>query len=282
MRGYPVALLDTCYLRLERSQEHLKALNDARAGVFAEGDASFHFTLIGKPNSHRTKLLFHVSEMEQIATLRWGMFVGDAVHSLRSALDHLVFAAASEPTRQCAFPICKTAKEWAIESPGILWSVPDDLRALIDNAQPYHRGDSAHAHPLAVLNTLWNLDKHRTIPVTAFVPVLVEWGGTNLVGIESTGDLKLHTRRALEPGAVIAEILVTPDDSGLEPQMDMDCHFLFEVAFGKGGGIPSSIELSHVVKTFNESLGSYVFQLIRSASEILEPGIERPLSVGGN
>ena len=275
-----MALLDTCYLRLERSQEHLKALNDARTEVFAESDDRFNFTLIGKTNSQRTKLLFHVKDMAPLPSLRWGMYVGDAVHSLRSALDHLVYATANEPTRQCGFPICTTAKDWAIESPAILWSVPDEIRALIDAAQPYHRGDASHSHPLAVLNALWNLDKHKTIPVTALVPVLVEWGATQIVGISSHGDLRLHTRRALEPEAVIAEMPITTDDSGVEPQMDMNCHFSFEVAFGKMSGIPSSIQLSHVVKTFNESLGSYAFKVIRTASEIVEPGVERPMGIG--
>lgn len=94
--------------------------------------------------------------------------VGEVVHQIRSALDHLanrlVRAAGHQPTRRTSFPnhIRPPRKAVAIH-PGV------DPKALsvIDQVQPYHRRHEPDHHPLAVLNELWNIDKHRNLSLTA-------------------------------------------------------------------------------------------------------------------
>ena len=94
--------------------------------------------------------------------------VGEVVHQIRSALDHLanrlVRAAGHQPTRRTSFPIIIRPPRKAVAiHPGL------DPKALsvIDQVQPYHRGHEPDHHPLAVLNELWNIDKHRNLSLTA-------------------------------------------------------------------------------------------------------------------
>jgi hypothetical protein len=264
--------------QLARSQEHLNGLNQARDRIF-EGDRGLNFTLLGTLDPKRSKYVFTVDKVKELPILDWGIIVGDAIHSLRSALDQLVYGAATDPTSMCAFPIYDSPKDWEIESPGILWSVPKELRALIYAAQPFHLGDRAHSHALAMLRKLSNLDKHRTIPTTALIPVSAEAQVTKTVGIKSYKKLRLRSGKPLERGAEIAELRFEPDDSGAQPQVEMNGHFLFEVAFGRGP-VPSALYMKPIVQAFNDSMGMYAFSVIRKASEILEPGVERPDGLG--
>jgi hypothetical protein len=274
-----VGLLDGCYLKIARSQEHLDDLNQSRQRLIErEGQLVFAFT--GKANSQRTKYVFRVDEvLTDLPFLEWGVMVGDAAHCLRSALDQMVYTLAADPTQVCAFPILATAKEWAVEAPGMLWSVPDDVRALIETYQPYHGGDKAHSHPLALLRGLSNLDKHRGIPTTALSSIEATRQITKTFGIRSYKAINFKTGVALEPNAVVADVSFETDDSGEEPYMHMDGHFVFDVAFGRGP-IPSSLYLKPIVQTFNE-IGGCVFTLMRTVSDIVEPDAARPDSVGG-
>jgi hypothetical protein len=110
--------------------------------------------------------------------------IGDVVHNLRSALDHIVGALAPpERYRSAAFPIIpenlwlrdgnrrfisrdsKARRDYRIRVEGL----DPQAKAIILAAQPFHAGDEAKTRPLAFLNDLENADKHRSLIVTASV-----------------------------------------------------------------------------------------------------------------
>jgi len=273
-----VAPLDGCYLKIERSLEHLHALNDARERfIKKEGQLAFRFS--GKANSQRTKYVFRCEEvMNDLPLLEWGVFIGDAVHCLRSALDQMVYTLATDPTPVCACPLMTTPKDWAIEAPGMLWSVPDEIQAVIEAYQPYHAGDQAHSHPLALLKALSNLDKHRGIPITALSSTEATGSIDRTVGVKSYKKLSFKVGVPLEPDAVIADVTIEPDDSGEEPYMHMDAHFTFDVAFGRSPN-PSALFLKPVVQAFNQ-MGATALTFLGAISNVAEPGISRPVALG--
>lgn len=110
----------------------------------------------------------------------WSAMVGDVVHNLRSALDHLVFALTVKHTspapdtpggklqwwRHVGFPVMRR-DNWKLDRFGnpteldSLHGVEPRLWARIRDVQP-HR-DSPESELLWVLNELWNWDKHRSI-----------------------------------------------------------------------------------------------------------------------
>lgn len=201
-----------------------------------------------------TKYLLRVAEVPVFPELEWGIVIGDAVHCLRSALDQLVTSLCTEPSRRTAFPICRTKKDWAITAPAQIWSLPEDYAAVINAAQPYHRGnDNAHLHPLAILNELWNLDKHEAIPAVALVPSKIKIKVTRTVNLATWTAFRTHPGRALEEGTVLGESTITQVDAALKANMYVDSHISIDVGFGQ---IPkaSSVSLKPVGKTFREQL----------------------------
>lgn len=106
--------------------------------------------------------------------IRWGILLGDCVHNLRSALDHLICQVTlldGGTTDDCAktqFPIASES-ETQFERMADRW-LPSCFsakhRAMVKEPQPFHAGDQASRHPLSVLATLSNVDKHRLINPT--------------------------------------------------------------------------------------------------------------------
>lgn len=112
--------------------------------------------------------------------LRWGVIVGEIIHDLRSALEHLVWQLVEigngQPDHHHTFPLyerpesCDSFREracrpatWPDGTHGPLFGIPDDAVSVIEACQPYHRADTLM---LAELHAWWNTDKHQ-----ALVPV---------------------------------------------------------------------------------------------------------------
>ena len=114
----------------------------------------------------------HVCRIEdEVAPELIPMLVGDFVCCLRAALDQLAWALAhleskrvfsESEERRIQFPISK------IDDDGYrkrLSLFPSAVEIELDKFQPYGRGNAYADHPLWQLNQLWNMDKHRAIPV---------------------------------------------------------------------------------------------------------------------
>jgi len=162
--------LRSVYGKLVRAEEHILVLetelaNDARAiGVEA----------LLYPD--RTFWVLKIVQLPDVPA-RWWSIAGDAVHNLRSALDHLAWQLAlhhrrkegKQPSRSTAFPLCASTEEWASESTTKkLRHISEEDRVRIEGVQPY-QGANAHGYgPYAVLSWLaWlsNLDKHQEPPL---------------------------------------------------------------------------------------------------------------------
>lgn len=258
-------LFQRCGKKIERAAEHLNALQMA-AQWFAEehGNAGVRVTV--QPNSQGTKCLVKVAETPAFPEVEWGIVIGDAVHCLRSALDQMVSGLCTEPSGRTAFPICRTEKDWIIDAPGHLWSIPPRFVALIDEAQPYHRGDKAHMHPLAVLNELWNLDKHRAIPSSALVPnrVAIAVDESKTIGLASWSAFRTYPGRLLKEGTVIADCRYTVDSGATKAEMHVQAHLSVDVGFGKIERA-ASVNGKPVGETFKNVLIPAVFDVVVAA-----------------
>lgn len=118
----------------------------------------------------------------------FGPVFGDVVHNLRSTLDHIAWNLAlrnlvgtgNDPFDKTAFPLIRNFTEGSISG---FWRLardilPDAIPDIVD-LQPAHGGNPGD-HPLAVLDRLWNADKHRVnikIPSRQTIPVFSTPGG---------------------------------------------------------------------------------------------------------
>ncbi len=98
---------------------------------------------------------------------------GDAIHSLRSTLDHIAWSLAllktPTPATNTAFPVCLTKSAFDGHRGSTLRDIPNAAIAVIESVQPYHRtydpGDPPDIDFLWMLHRLWNDDKHRATPI---------------------------------------------------------------------------------------------------------------------
>ena len=112
-------------------------------------------------------------------TLRWqvlqeppleelALVFGDMISNLRSSLDYLVWqlvlAAGEKPGRRTSFPVIRRRKDWEVQSRSALLGVAPEWVEEVEACQPYHRPERPAVHPLAILEHVNNLNKHRFLP----------------------------------------------------------------------------------------------------------------------
>jgi hypothetical protein len=155
--------------------------------------------------------------------------IGDAVHNIRSALDHLVYELAPPEVRRrrrTQFPIFMTEAGFRNQGLQQIDGITGDERTLIEKVQPYNASDPPNDDPLAVLNRLSNLDKHRLlVPVIAAVSDTGVWVGSDNAEVNFT----FIEPGAVEDGTKIVAFTTAPKDptqpmavhpqSGLEIQL---------------------------------------------------------------
>jgi hypothetical protein len=221
-------------LKFRAMAEHMDRLDEAVEG-WLEGKTEVA-ALLGKANAQRTKYVFTVEDVAPHPAEEWGIILGDAVHCLRSGLDQLMWGMSDPDERgqRTQFPICLSKREWATTAPAMYRGASEGFIKLLDKLQPYHRGDvnAARDHPLAQLMALSNLDKHRAIPAITLVADQTEAAVLATEGIEKWEALRFFEGQPYEKDAVVAEAKIVPDDSGLEPKMDVKVEASFDIGFG--------------------------------------------------
>jgi hypothetical protein len=156
-------------LKLERANEHLKAFH-AEINAYIERRPQ-HLSTELDADGWNVVSVEIVRPMPEVVPL----ILGDAIHCLRSALDHIVYAVGSGRNRgRGYYPICIEEADYLkprgnppFERPPMrdegLASVPEHIRTIIDRTQPYHGGARAKEHVLSVITSLDNADKHRLV-----------------------------------------------------------------------------------------------------------------------
>ena len=188
------------FLKLERAKEHLETLADVHEKFLATRPYEITRTIeasrqAGRGAEHR--LVWSRFETPPEAL---GLLIGDTIHNLRSALDHLAFELASHGAQQSGkvmtpsqersiqFPIARSARKFSENvRRGALKFVEAAPRKFIEDRQPFN---TMSKHPdkafLAIVSALDNLDKHRTINVVSAFPSIskdnwpVQWRGSYL------------------------------------------------------------------------------------------------------
>lgn len=152
--------------KIRRAQEHLNAF-------FQEGRSFVHSTnrfTVPKTDGKSTWLVSVANDA--YPPPRLSAIVGDCIFNMRSSLDNLVCGLARKKRPDCRcigirFPIYSDPDKWQEHWKCDLKGVPGPARAIIKGLQPCFRSDGlAKTDPLAILNELSNIDKHRSILLT--------------------------------------------------------------------------------------------------------------------
>lgn len=170
--------------KLQRAREHIGTLRNGIDDFLKAQPYAVGRRLQAKGRVHEYLLIRYTPAPDSL-----GLLVGDAVHNLRSCLDHLAFSLAQEGAKaagitmtskeeaQLQFPICDTPNDFKKQvGRGRLRGVEPHAQALIERYQPFRL---APQHPersvLGCLARLDNADKHRVLLVTSHVVSLGDY-----------------------------------------------------------------------------------------------------------
>ena len=194
-------MTDSWWLKVKRAQKHMVDIH-AEARRYAERHP-YEFVRIRRPDRHND--VRYRTRITEQPDPRIALILGDFVHNLRSALDHVIVASVPRKERNSAsFPIffhdilAKDADgQFVVDDPKMrenfersIRGLDPRARAIVIQAQPYHRGPEAHRWILGIISRLDNADKHRAL-------VTVGSGVRNLVADVTirgdTGKLPHHS-----------------------------------------------------------------------------------------
>ena len=167
-------MTESWWLKVKRAQQHMVDIN-REALRYASGQP-YEFTRLRRPNRQR-QVAYRIRITEQPDPMI-AVMLGDFVHNLRSALDHIIVASVPRKRQRIAsFPIL-FSDIWAKDKDGnfvvndpkgrenfetATKGLPAEARAVIIQLQPYRRGVNAHRDTLGIISRLENADKHRQL-----------------------------------------------------------------------------------------------------------------------
>ncbi len=257
-----------CVLKMRRGQEHFDALQ-ASIGDFVGRDP---YEIVRGFDAEANQHVVRV-KVREWPSLEWSPMIGDVVHNMRSALDHLawqlVIKNGRAPSGGNLFPIftkdpfdpAAHATEGEFRTARRRWKErvrgmdPEDVE-ILRGLQPYQGADDPELYPLAALNRLSNWDKHRELHLatSAFVGPLFYLKEASRdvaiqpVNVRPRGDV-------FEDGAEVARFEAVP--LGRAPYLDVHVRVMCEVAFGAG----SPLEGLWIKQTLS-AIGLYVSDVI--------------------
>ena len=155
--------IDRPLKRVQRAKLHLDDLN-GEIERFLETDP---YPTTREPDTKKGGYRFRIHVKTAVPD-SFGLIFGDFVHNLRASLDNLVYELAVGRRRKLSFPIYRNRPKSPTEfAPLLRGSIPPEAFEIIERVQPYHATEPSDPRiRLALLNSFWNGDKHRTTTPT--------------------------------------------------------------------------------------------------------------------
>jgi len=241
-------------VKVERARKHLRDLELARDNFIN----SKPYRLERESNLQTGYNIYRVFDI-QTPSVEIGLIVGDVIHNLRSALDHLTYQLVlrngASPTKQTAFPVFDDATKYTTGLAGKVKGIAQSAIDAIDATEPYQGGKGAG---FWVLHYLDIADKHHALLTTLInvtgasftMPGFWERGYRGVGGVSFP-----NFGKPLKDGDVVAT---------REAEMDNDMNLILDVAFTE----PEVIEGRAVIKTLQQ-LVDLVDNLIVSFKPLL-------------
>lgn len=224
-------------LKIERAKKHI-------ADLEFEREVFFSLNPYGTRIEHdpETREQIHRFQINRPVHDSIPLTIGDVVHNLRTALDHLAYqlveANGQAPTWKTGFPIRKTPEAYKTVDKAIIKGIAADPLKLIGTIQPYQSGYDG----LGALTELDNFDKHCALVIAAvgvvklgmFIPKLPEGAPEHTYNMRftwlgaSTGTTRMEI---LQEGQELARVQPATVGGLIDPEMYPQPHIAFEIAF---------------------------------------------------
>lgn len=157
------------WAKLWRANNHSAELYEAIEAFRAEGRETHRLEQVSRVRDGVEWQVIRCAEILEPLPIEWALIAGDAIHNMRSALDHLACALVirngNDPTNRTSFPIYpQRPSRGAIEGKleGMAVADAEQIRAM----QPYLDPQSDRSIMLLKLSRLDNDDKHKLVAPT--------------------------------------------------------------------------------------------------------------------
>lgn len=233
--------LQSCLVKLDRAHDRLQEF----ASRILDHREPNPYRLIRQEEQGRGNYVDYVYRVEVIRSppLEASVTIGEFLYNVHSALDHLAnrLVERAENDGNVVFPIFKNrAKFWRKDRDGSfsarsgaakLVLMPDDAHGLIEDVQPYKRGNDGPLHPLWLLHELSNADKHHALHIMG--SALTRSILTPTVRQDAQIEWRDRNYGPFENGDVIARLRVWI--TGPNPDLQFQTKFATTEAFAKEG-----------------------------------------------
>jgi hypothetical protein len=223
--------LDGVRIKVERAKLHEHAVNGEIQRWYEAGAYTWAGEVQDNGHRHIWRAVNPPANNPQ-----WSAMVGDCVHNLRSALDHLAWqlvrlSGTDKPPPNINFPIYNhrpgTRRTWWVPwsnkypAMRIAGHVRPEIFSIIEGIQPFNRTNSGDQ--LRLIREINNFDKHRDIIVVAGSVELASTSGPGDPDAPPLSDLGRFTRLPVEHNQVVAELIYT-ERPRLEPDPNVSFH----------------------------------------------------------
>jgi hypothetical protein len=228
----PESIPEPIVWKLVRAQEHINELHTEVQRYFQKDPAKMVREENTSPDQYIAQIVPRITIPGRIPVI-----IGDALTNIRAALDYLVWelvlAAKNQPTEKNMFPICTTPEAFAQQlARHRLDGVPVDAIAEIKALQPYHDGQDAEGHVLAMLDALCNVNKHRRVLTTVLRGQLAPKDfTTEIINGQTYGSLNFAA--LLDQGTKIGPFPMVDGPYGRGPKVDVPLQIITYVAFSE-------------------------------------------------
>jgi hypothetical protein len=220
--------LSNCRAKLEWAEKHIESIHSEIRPLMDPEKTPF--LMGGKFEAQGPNDGVYIFVVERLPTVpsHLGLMVGDALHNLRSALDHLAWelvqrGADQNPKRpnDVMFPTYSTLGGFAGNLKRRLPGVGKTEWAIIERYQPYHRIEEPMARDVELLAEFSNTDKHRLIhPVLlgtgsadfGFIPIKCEILGLWVAGIPNLVSSTVGGLPIMDPAQTPPPLPVVPPE----------------------------------------------------------------------
>jgi hypothetical protein len=238
------------WAKLTRAQGHVEDLRRAIVAA-CDGEGPPRVLSTRRHFDPENNLVLWIAERVPEIDDDWGLMVGDAIHNMRCALDHLWWQLAIDhlgrkPTdaeaRDIQFPILTFSTPEKFRRHRFLKHVSPEAAEKAERCQRYDAPEE-EVLLLTIVATLSNRDKHREIHPALFVntnstiPIpdmsaFVDCELTNEVrdGMRHFEGKVVHPPARPAVGDVVAGISVTP--TGPNPDIEVDAEVTGEIVLG--------------------------------------------------
>jgi hypothetical protein len=249
-----------CDAKVRRGHENFKLLDD-EVGRYLDRHPE-PISGVGQFDQETQRMRWLVGPVEQ-PDLTLAALIGEYIHDLRSALDHLAFelsfrdTGGTIPTRKIAFPCCWTRAQWddIRVQRDKLRGINETHRTMIYRTQPCYRRNDATTnvyslrrrkrHQLSDLQDFWDHDKHRSLQPIVSAPMQVHGHVTEIRDCKPRGGLHMDPSLMGEPLKEGTQAYWLPVRvTGPDPHVEMDIQVAVGIAFRNR--LPALETLGHI------------------------------------